>query len=173
MSIILSAGCIRFKAADAGTYWWHAHNMQRADGAFGPIRVREPAKRNVHHKLYDYDLSDHIIIINDWVDESFVQRYTEILNGYGGLQPDTILINGMGSYASGVKTPKAVFTVKAGFRYRFRVIYAGHNICPIQFAIDGHNLTVVASDGRDIVPVEVDGIQLMAGNDYFIFQTRV
>jgi FtsP/CotA-like multicopper oxidase with cupredoxin domain len=102
-------------------------------------------------------------MINDWTDTAFTDRYIDLLNGHESLSADTILINGMGSYTNGLKTPKATFTVKKGYRYRFRVIYSGSLICPIEFSISGHNMTVVSSDARDIVPIEVDAIQFVSG----------
>ncbi|KOB77130.1 Laccase 1 [Operophtera brumata] len=38
-----------------------------------------------------------------------------------------------------------------GKRYRFRLINANFLNCPVEFSVDGHNITVIASDGYDLV----------------------
>lgn len=40
-----------------------------------------------------------------------------------------------------------------GFKYRFRVINAEFLNCPIEMSVDGHNITVIASDGYDLEPI--------------------
>jgi L-ascorbate oxidase len=141
--------------------------MQRGEGLFGPLIVRRNNAKNPHWKLYDYDLSEHVIMINDWTHRVFIQAFVDLVHDHGGLQPDNILINGRGvqSGQAGPQTPRSVFTVKQGKKYRFRMIYSGHLICPIQVSIAGHKVLVIASDGRDLSPVSADFINLASGNN--------
>ena len=57
---------IRYKADPAGTHFWHSHSgLQRSDGLYGALVVREPDDPN--GALYDHDLPDHVILIQDWM----------------------------------------------------------------------------------------------------------
>ena len=70
-------------------------------------------------------------------------------------------------------TPQSVFTVKPMKRYRFRIISNGVNNCPIQFSIDSHNLTMIASDGSAFKPLEVQSFNIFAGERYdFVLHTN-
>lgn len=70
--------------------------FQRGDGAFGPIIVREPKKTNVHVKLYDFDLTEHVISLNDWAHEIGVSMFTAHHHSLGDNKPPNILCNGKG-----------------------------------------------------------------------------
>ncbi|EDW66193.1 uncharacterized protein Mco4 [Drosophila virilis] len=151
----------RFEVDHGGTNWWHSHTEhQRAFGLAGALIVRQPLKLNPHAHLYDFDQSEHVIMIQDWVhnfDESVAEN---------------ILINGRGRNMkkdSKVKpTLYATFGVIRGGRYRFRVIFNGVSNCPISLSIDKHDLVVIASDGNDIEPVEVQKI-MFHGAERFDF----
>lgn len=62
-----------------------------------------------------------------------------------------------------LKTPITEFTVKQGSKYRFRLIGSSSLSCSLEFAIESHPLTVIASDERDLVPVTFDKIVLSSG----------
>ena len=51
-------------------------------------------------------------------------------------------------------------------RYRFRLISGASLHCPIQFSIDDHILTVIASDGHYVQPQEVTTLTLANGERY-------
>ncbi|XP_030382334.1 laccase [Scaptodrosophila lebanonensis] len=149
----------RFQVDHVGTNWWHSHTAhQRAFGLAGPLIVRQPPKLNPHVHLYDFDLTEHVIVIQDWVhnfDESVAEN---------------ILINGVGrNMKKDSKTRPtlyAPFTVIRGGRYRFRVIFNGVSNCPISMSIDKHDLLVISSDGNDIEPVEVQKIMFHGAERY-------
>ena len=78
------------------------------------------------------------------------------------------IINGKGKHADVpyVQTRLSIFTVEAGKTYRFRLVGA-QNLYAYRFSIDGHKLTVVATDGYWIQPVEdVDYIIIHSGERY-------
>ena len=153
----------RFIAHDRGTHMWHAHSSsQRADGLFGAIIVREP--NDINSNLYDYDLSEHVIVVNDWTKEILLTKYQQFLYSDGDERIDGILINGRGAEISeitkgkhrfhdGESTPRSSFNVQSGKRYRFRILNTGVQYCPLEFSIDQHNLTVISTDGNPIQPV--------------------
>ncbi|GFR63220.1 multicopper oxidase [Elysia marginata] len=129
----------RFKALDAGTHYWHGHTgMQRADGLFGAIVVRQPPSHEPHLTLYDHDLSEHVILVHDWTKRSTLPSYLAHHHNDGSNAPELMLINGMGAHEefkdgnSTIYTPRASFTVEGGKRYRFRVISNAIGECPIQ-----------------------------------------
>lgn len=67
---------------------------------------------------------------------------------------------------SDIFTPLEVFRVKANGTYRFRHINTGFLNCPVEMSIDGHNLTVIASDGWYFEPVEVATLVSYAGERF-------
>ncbi len=122
-----------FDAVDVGTHFWHAHaGTQRADGIFGALIVREYDTQNAD--LYDYDLASHIIVVNDWINETSISKFSGHHHNDGDNKPTSMLINGRGAYArfspNRVETPRATFRVTHGKRYRFRLINAGWLYCP-------------------------------------------
>ncbi|KAK3593693.1 hypothetical protein CHS0354_013589 [Potamilus streckersoni] len=223
----------RFKPPDHGTYYWHAHSgLQQADGVFGSFVVRP--KSSVVQELYDYDLAEHTVIINEWFHETSISKFTAHHHAMQDNSPKSILINGKGAWedkqidnqsmmdhdtgqvmtttlrsqsvtsASVISTTKristtpmpmdhnqhgskggnmdmtnmstsaisftsrAVFSVKRGMRYRFRLIGNGVVNCPLQVSIDNHTLMVIASDGVDIEPFVTKAIDIYAGERYDI-----
>lgn len=86
-----------FDADSPGTHFWHSHTgMQRGDGAFGPLIIREPT--DPHAKLYDYDLPEHVIALNDWAHEPGVSMFASHHHSLGDNKPPNLLINGKGRF---------------------------------------------------------------------------
>ena len=147
----------RFEADHAGTHWWHSHtDHQRAFGLAGAMVIRQPRKQNVHAHLYDFDYTEHIIMLQDWMgdlDESV---------------PKGIIINGLGRNVNDTTKPilYSKFIVARGGRYRFRVIFNGVTNCPISLSIDQHDLVVISSDGNDIEPIVVQKITFHGGERF-------
>jgi multicopper oxidase len=178
-----------FTATPAGTHWYHSHTgVQYSDGLIGPLIVEEeqpPAK-------YDRDL---ILFINDWFLKSSEEILAglEKPDGRGmekgamksspaggkgmagmsaGTKPDiadvpfeSALINGAGRFGNDAKTPLAIVEVRPGETLRLRLIN-GSSTYQFRFQIDGHPLTVVATDGAPMPPVEVDNLLLSPGERY-------
>ena len=121
--------------------------------------------------LYDYDLAEHIISVNDWINNTALTKFINHINFDGNNKPDSLLINGKGAFYkfstknsnTTYQTQRAEFKVKQGFRYRFRVINSGFLYCPIQISVDGHNMTIIATDGRSVDPVEIQNFIIYAG----------
>lgn len=158
-----------FKADNEGTHFWHSHTgPQKLDGLCGTLVVREPKSVDVSGALYDYDLVDHVIILNDWIHEPASTRFPGRLTYDDGQAPDSILINGLGRSINPFTqcktvTPYAVFKVAAGRRYRFRLINAFTTVCPAQFNIERHRMKIIATDGVAVQPVDVDTIISFSG----------
>ncbi|XP_004519811.1 laccase-3 [Ceratitis capitata] len=150
-----------FEADNFGTHWWHSHvGHQRGRGIAGALVVRQAPSEDMHGALYDFDHSEHTIMLQDW-----------LYDGEKSAFPANILIDGVGRKADGRtknKSPTlyATYTVLRGGRYRFRVIFNGIANCPISMSIDNHELIVISSDGNDIVPVKVRKITLHGGERF-------
>ena len=56
-----------------------------------------------------------------------------------------------------------MITVGANHRYRFRLINSFCTVCPGELTIEGHSLTVIATDGQPIEPTVVNSIVSLAG----------
>lgn len=88
---------------------------------------------------------------------------------------NSILINGKGSKNTLMRgknffaTPRAVFKVQKGKRYRFRLINAGVINCPIEFSIENHLFDLIATDGQPLKKiVDLQAIVLYAGERFDI-----
>jgi iron transport multicopper oxidase len=147
----------------AGTFWYHSHlGVQYCDGLRGPLVVYDPDDPQAH--LYDIDDENTIITLADWY-----HPFARVLlaDGVAGVPPvsNATLINGQGRYPGGPNVPLAIVNVQSGKRYRFRLISMS---CDpnYMFSIDGHNLTVIESDGVNTDPVVVNQIQIFAAQRY-------
>uniref|UniRef100_A0A182JMG1 Multicopper oxidase n=1 Tax=Anopheles atroparvus TaxID=41427 RepID=A0A182JMG1_ANOAO len=272
-----------FRADNPGTHFWHSHTgMQRGDGAFGALIIRRD--NDIQQLLYDEDLSEHVITLQDWGHEQGVSLFAAHHHSTGDNKPPNLLINGRGKYfqrfaklpipvlpastapslseieeveddrpttarqvegeessqgteaptmetdvvqtdvepepttslptvsdvdevellqassVNGLKSvlrpqnvrhrtkrqsrtvnfnavivpesrhiPLKVFHVDKGRRYRFRLINAEFLNCPVELSVENHNLTVIASDGFGIQPVEDLGSFVSYAGERFDF----
>ncbi|KAL4235459.1 multicopper oxidase [Mactra antiquata] len=91
-----SAFQYRFYARNAGTHYWHAHaGLQRGDGIFGALVVRNIADTSVR-RYYDQDLPEHTIIFQDWMDQFSSSKFALHHHGMSDNEPSSILIDGRG-----------------------------------------------------------------------------
>ncbi|XP_041354904.1 laccase-1-like [Gigantopelta aegis] len=179
---VFSSFQYRFKAENPGTHFWHAHSgAQRSDGVFGSLVVHQPDSTNPQAALYQHDLPEHVIIVNDWLDKLAISKFTgENMAGLDHMSK-SMLINGRGSYQKLMDeetnrtayTPRSVFKVTQAQNYRFRVINPGIMNCPIQMSVDNHRLKMIASDGVPFVPKVVDSFIIFAGERFdFVLETN-
>lgn len=154
---------------NAGTHFWHAHTgLQKIDGIYGSLIVRQPPSRDPNSHLYDFDLTTHIVLLSDWLHEDAAERYPGRLAVNTGQDPESMLINGRGQFRDPntgfmTNTPLEIFTMTPGRRYRFRLINAFASVCPAQITFEGHGLTVIATDGEPVHPVQVNTIISFSG----------
>ncbi|XP_033107327.1 laccase-5-like [Anneissia japonica] len=167
-----------FKADPAGTHWWHAHSgYQRDDGMYGSLIVRQA--REVEHNgyAYDFDLPEHVVMLADWKSRPAMSTFlmTESPTRYVIPEEQTfsILVNGRAKevpfndeYGETYFTPLSSFKVEEGMTYRFRVISAAFALCNLQVSIESHPLTIIAVDGSEVRPKEVDSFVIAPGERY-------
>nr|AFD97050.1 laccase 1 [Coprinus comatus] len=141
----------------AGTFWYHSHySTQYCDGLRGALVIYDP--NDPHRSLYDVDDDSTVITLADW--------YHVPAPSAGPIPTeDATLINGLGRFPQGPTTPLAVISVEAGRRYRFRLVSISCDPNFV-FSIDGHVMTVIEADGVSTEAVEVDSIQIFAGQRY-------
>jgi CopA family copper-resistance protein len=182
-----------FPIIQSGTYWYHSHSsLQEAEGHYAPI-VIEPAKPDPvsadrEHVIVLADHSEmhpHLIFkrlkqqggvfnyqrqtiagLLAGKDQTIAERIewakmlmdpTDISDVTGAVQ--TFLINGHG--------PKDNWTglFRPGERVRLRFINAAAQMI-FNIRIPGLKLTVVAADGQNVRPVEVDEFQIGNAETY-------
>ncbi|XP_071124881.1 uncharacterized protein [Mytilus edulis] len=166
----------KFKASTSGTHFWHAHSgLQRSDGFFGPLVIRQTPEQDPQYSMYDIDTPEYTVIINDWLTELSINKFAHHYLADGDNKPASMLINGKGAFqkfttrtGGEVYTPFEVFTIDSGRRYRFRLISNGLLFCPKHISIDDHNFTVIATDGTPIEPIEVESLIMYNGERYDI-----
>jgi iron transport multicopper oxidase len=152
-----------------GTYWYHSQlSLQYADGLRGALIIYDD--NDPHRLLYDVDDDSTIWFIADW----WQRQSLDMLREYDTSDStgthfipvaDTGLFNGAGRFNGGPQTPYAVSRVTKGKRYRFRIINASAR-SDFTVSIDNHTMTVIAADGVETVPHNVNVMDVLAGQRY-------
>jgi FtsP/CotA-like multicopper oxidase with cupredoxin domain len=164
-----------FRATPAGTHWYHSHvGVQYGNGLFGPLIVegRTP--------IAGYD-REEILILNDWfleLGDSILAKLakgammkmppkinTKAMKDVADVPFQSALINGKGRAPGDTKGSLTTVAVKRGETLRLRLIN-GSSTYAFRFQIDGHPLSVIASDGAAMQPVPVDNLLLSPGERY-------
>jgi FtsP/CotA-like multicopper oxidase with cupredoxin domain len=172
-----------FRATPAGTHWYHSHvGVQYGNGLFGPLVVEERTP------IATYD-REETLFLNDWFLQPGDTLLADLLGGKGMKMPgkgdgkgmemkegkekkdvgdvpfQSGLVNGKGRAPGDTKSPLTVVEVRKGEKVRLRLIN-GSSTYSFRFQIDGHPLTVIATDGAAVQPVVVDNLALGAGERY-------
>ena len=182
----------RFPLVQKGTYWYHSHTMlQEQSGMYGALVI---------HKRNETPMPEMTVLISDWTNENphqiqrslhnatdwyairkkSTQSYGEALRaGHLGTKLrnewkrqlsmdvadvyyDQFWING--------KTSQTQPQFKAGDKVRLRIINGGSSsYFWLQYA--GGKITVVANDGKDVEPVEVDRMIVAVAETYDVVVT--
>ena len=182
----------KFPIVQSGTYWYHSHSKwQQQSGMYGALIIR---KRNeipaneftmllsdwIDEKPYEVDRSLHAA--TDWysIKKRSTQSYSEaIKKGYFGtkvtnewkrMMPmdvsdvayDRFLVNGKPEIAAG--------QFKAGDKIKLHIVNGSSSTYFwLQYA--GGKITVLANDGMDVVPVDVDRMIIAVAETYDIMVT--
>ena len=86
----------RFTPYEPGTHWFHSHSgLQRGDGLMGSFIIRESNRTDPHGSLFDKDIAEHVVFMNDWYHQTLVSAFAQdSWNLKNTPRVDTILING-------------------------------------------------------------------------------
>ena len=177
-----------FPIRQSGTYWWHSHSgLQEQEGHYGPIVIEsaEPDPR--------YD-RDYVVLLSEFsprhpheiarmlkVGEHYFNYQMQTASEgdmplderlmWGGMRMNprdisdvtgatyTFLVNGHGP-VDGLE-----YLFAPGERVRLRIIN-GSAMTFFNIRIPGVPMTVIAADGMDVAPVEVDEFQIGVAETY-------
>jgi len=180
----------RFTAPDPGTYWFHPHvGVQLDRGLYGPLIIEDPKEP------LSYD-AEVVLVLDDWTDgvskspdevladlRKMGMRNMGSMSSMDGMSPNSTGMGISGDKPLGEDTgdvtyplhlingrpPKdpAVVATKPGTRIRLRIINAASDTA-YRFAIGGHKLNVVHTDGYPVDPVTTDALIIGMGERYDI-----
>jgi CopA family copper-resistance protein len=184
-----------FPIRQSGTYWYHSHSgLQEQSGHYGPLII-DPA--GAEPVAYD---RDYILLLSDFtvLDPHFIMSRLRTGEGYFNRQQTswtddyplsgaerrmwaqmrmpatdimdigaptyTFLANGRGP------TEGLEYLFRAGERIRLRVIN-GSAQSFFNVRIPGLAMTIIAADGQNVRPVEVDEFQIGTAETYDVIVT--
>ena len=174
---------------EPGTYVYHGHvGGIRSAGLYGMLIIHPLVSEQLPY--YDEERS---LLLSDWYHGSHLEIVVGLLEEsfrWAG-DPQSILINGKGYYncskysvptntnypyfkPSGTKyctTSQCpgleVIEVPRGKIVRLRLASVAE-LSFMNVAIEGHNLTVIEADGRPVVPIEVQSLDINSGQRYSV-----
>ncbi len=186
----------KFKVVQNGTYWYHSHSgLQEQAGMYGALVFKKRDNRLMESRYKSIipvvlsewtdekpnEVMRRLHTANDWyaIKKGSVQSYAEAIQhkAFGtklknewlrmkamdvsDVYYDRFLING--------KPEQTIETVrlKAGDKIRLRVVNAGASSY-FWLNYGGGKITVVANDGNDVEPVEVDRLIIGTAETYDI-----
>ncbi|HKQ32802.1 MAG TPA: multicopper oxidase domain-containing protein, partial [Thermodesulfobacteriota bacterium] len=185
-----------FPIKQSGTYWYHSHTgLQEQVGVYGSI-VIEPLKKRTD---IPEPAADYVLLVSDWTDESprEVMRdlkrggdYQSIKKGtkqtlYGVIKNGVVLENIKRSFKrmptadiSDVAydrflingEPESSFDLPAGKVVRLRIIN-GSSSTYFYVNYAGGAMKVIAADGQDVVPVDMDRMLIAVAETYDVLVT--
>ena len=124
----------------------------------------------IHSTIRYFDIDRTSQLLGSGADRTYSSDGAEI----GPVSYWSGLINGRGRHndVEYINSSLSEFNVTAGNTYRFHLIGA-QSLYAYRFSIEDHNLTVIATDGQFIEPIEVDYIMIHSGERYdFLLKTK-
>ena len=191
----------RFKLRQAGTYWYHSHSAaQEQRGMYGAIVIEpageDPVKADRDHVVLLSDhTSDHPATVmrklkvaegyynqgrrtlgdffRDAREKGLKETWQDRLD-WGRMRMDATDLADVTGYSFLVngKGPGDNWTAlyRPGERVRLRIVN-GSAMTIFDVRIPGLKMTVVAADGQDVAPVEVDEFRFGVGETYDVVIT--
>ncbi|CAA7401730.1 unnamed protein product [Spirodela intermedia] len=167
----------KFVVDRPGTYIYHAHyGMQRSAGLYGSIHVSLPDGISEPF-AYDYDRN---IVLNDWWHKTTHEQAAGLssIPFVWVKEPQSLLINGRGWFncsqagtavcnSTNPQCSPFVLTVVPGKTYRLRISSLA-SLSAFNFEIEGHNMTVVETDGHYVEPFVVKNLNIYSGETYSV-----
>ncbi|KAF5961900.1 hypothetical protein HYC85_003109 [Camellia sinensis] len=151
-----------------GTFLYHAHyGMQRVAGLYGLIRVALPDGESEPFS-YNYDRS---IILQDWYHKSTYEQATGLSSipfGWVG-EPQSLLIQGRGRFDCSTPGIEAgLCNAQIPNALPILRISSLTGLSALSFEIEGHNMTVVATDGHYVEAFVVKNLFIYSGVTYSV-----
>lgn len=182
----------RFPVVQHGTYWYHSHTMfQEQSGMYGAI---------VMHKRNETPGNEYTLLLSDWTDlhPHTVNRYLHNANDWFAIKKGSVQsyaeaikhghfntkvtnewkrMNAMDvsdvyyeRFLANGKPEATHAGLKAGDKVRLRIIN-GSSSSYFWLTYAGGKITVVANDGADVEPVEVDRLIVGVSETYDVIVT--
>lgn len=162
-----------FLANNEGTHYWHSHDgLQKLDGIQGNLVIRTPKSTDLNGNTYDMDAPDHTLMILDWLNTTAEERFPGLRQRLPGQLPIAFLLDDRRrtQLAPGQQNVAPVqykeVWVDKGKRVRLRLVAGLCTVCGVQFSIEGHDLTLIATDGTPVIPVNVRSVVMFSGERY-------
>ena len=136
-----------FNAENQGTHFWHSHiGMQRGDGVYGALIVK--IDNDPQESFYDFDMSEHLVLTNDWTHMPATAVFTSHYHGKGDNKPGSILVNGRGKYYGKMTPPEQTEDAKLSIKVEEKVILNnfGENSVQLNKSIDDIITTSIAPE---------------------------
>jgi FtsP/CotA-like multicopper oxidase with cupredoxin domain len=148
-----------FDAYPAGTHWYHSHlGITSAKGVMGALIVR--AKDDPHADLYD---EEQIVTLQDmWQIPEFGMFGGSQFANYRDREIERGMWNGVWGDGSD-EYPYPLIKVKPDTRYRLRFINMATTAQLFNISLAGHTFDLIALDGYDVEPVEINSFTLLMG----------
>jgi len=183
----------RFPIIQNGTHWYHSHSgLQEQIGMYGAMilnKRKEPAIPTVPVVLSEWtnmmphEVDRRLHNANDWfaIKKGTTQSYAEAIKGghfktkltnelkrmtamdVSDVYYEAFLVNGKNQY----QVPN---NLKAGDKVRLRIANGGASTY-FWLTYAGGKITVVANDGNDVTPVEVDRLIIAVSETYDVIVT--
>ncbi|KAL1869993.1 hypothetical protein VTK73DRAFT_2863 [Phialemonium thermophilum] len=153
----------QFVVPDAGTYWYHSHNMgQYPDGLRGPLIVHDP--NDPYKDKYDEEV---ILTVSDWYHDQTIDLVRDMLQPSNTLFlprfPDGIIVNEGGS---------AQIPFVKGKTYRLRIIsFAAFASAMLHF--DSHTMQVIMNDGSYIQQAQAYQLRISPAQRYDVLISAI
>lgn len=185
-----------FPIKQSGTYWYHSHSgLQEQSGVFGSIVIEPREKRTDIPE----PAADYVVVLSDWTDESPREVLRDLKRGsdyqsikkgtmqtvYGVLKNGVVWENVARSFRrmppadiSDVAydaflmngKPEAAPGFPAGKVIRLRIIN-GSSSTYFYLNYAGGGMRVIAADGKDVEPVEIDRVLMAIAETYDVLVT--
>ncbi|MBS0032010.1 multicopper oxidase domain-containing protein [Chitinophaga sp. 22321] len=182
----------RFPVVQHGTYWYHSHTMfQEQSGMYGAIvmhKRNEPTGKEYMLLLSDWtDMHPHTVNrylhnANDWfaIKKGSVQSYaeaighkqfpTKVTNEWKRMNAMDVSDVYYERFLSNGKAVEEQPQFKAGDKVRLRIVN-GSSSTYFWLHYAGGKISVVANDGADVEPVEVDRLLVGVSETYDVIVT--
>jgi CopA family copper-resistance protein len=185
----------KFPIRQSGTYWYHSHSgLQEQSGHYGPLII-DPAGAEpvIHDRDYILLLSDFTVLdphfimsrlrtgegyfnrqLSTWTDQYPMSGEERRMWAEMRMMPTDIMDIGAPTYtflANGRGLTEGLeYLFRAGERVRLRVIN-GSAQSFFNVRIPGLPMTIIAADGQNVRPVEVDEFQIGTAETYDVIVT--
>ncbi|GAA3968221.1 multicopper oxidase domain-containing protein [Mucilaginibacter dorajii] len=177
----------KFPLVQNGTYWYHSHTMtQQQSGMYGAFII---------HKKEEAAMPNYTLLLSDWIDENpeqvqrslhnatdwygirkgSTQNYleaikeghlkTKVTNEWKRMMAMDVSDVAYDRFFSNGKVESQAPQFKAGDKVRLHIVNGGSSTY-FWLKYAGGKITVVANDGEDVQPVEVDRLIIAVAETY-------